>query len=152
MSPTRKLVRRYGRRATTLMLFGVCWVGVGLGVWLVPMTRFTHSADAGVLTFMDDPLWGFMWMACGVTAVTTGFLRPRHPTYDEWGFNSLVVPPMVWGAAYVWSFVVALVTSGAAGRYGGIVGFAVFIIAVLAVLLIAGWPEPESEHERGNSA
>lgn len=143
MEATTCFIKHLGRRSASLILFGLLWAGVGSGILAIPLARFTSGPQTGYLYFMENPLWGFMWIAGGVFAAACGLLRRSHSRWDEWGFNSLLIGPMVWAAAYAWSWIAAIVTNGEIGRYGAWAGFMAFGIAIFSVLLIAGWPEPE---------
>lgn len=137
---------RIGRRTLVLLFFGFLWMLVGVGVLLGPADRFSRPGATGeLLEIMDHPHWGWMWLAFGLMAVISGVLRRRARMLDEWGFNSLLIPVGTWTLAFLWSAVAFVASNGEFGQARSWFGAVVYGVMTLAVLVIAGWPDPSDE-------
>lgn len=147
--PSLRIFATCGRRRVTLILFGTLWVAVGLGVLTGTEPRFTPREDTSFLSIMNSPLWGLLWLTCAVVAVIAGILRVRYKFFDEWGFNALLIPPLTWTLAFMWSEISWLITGGIIGRDRGWIGSIVYLVICLAILVIAGWPDPADEVTKG---
>jgi len=134
-----------GRRGLSLILFGILWTLVGVGILGGPSDRFSRPGPGGTLEFMDSANWAWMWIGFGALSVISGFLRRRVRLLDEWGFNSLLIPAWVWTLTYGWSAVTYIVTMGEYGQGRAWVGCVVYGVISLAILVIAGWPDPSDE-------
>lgn len=143
--PTLSTFGRFGRRRAALCLFGILWVAVGISVLTTARARFTPIDDPTILSLMDRREWGWMWMVCAAVAIFCGLFRNRYRALDEWGFNALLIPPMVWMLAYVWAEIAWLATAGQIGRSNGWIGAVIYTVISLAILMIAGWPDPADE-------
>lgn len=142
------LGRLLGRRGTFLCLFGLIWLGASYGFLSTPMARFTTPEDTGLLSYLETPWAGLMWASGGIFAIVVGFLRRRMENRDEWGFIALLIPAMSWVMTYLWAWVTNLVSGGLYGRPNGWLSALVWSIAVMAILVVAGWPDPSDEPKR----
>jgi hypothetical protein len=90
-----------------------------------------------------------MWIACGVVAWTSAWLRRYHQP-DIIGFNALLIPPLLWTIFYCWSLFAAVISGGAYGRYASVVGIIVWTATLVTIVVTAGWPDPDSPtHRKG---
>ncbi|AZM54177.1 hypothetical protein DMA15_17690 [Streptomyces sp. WAC 01529] len=96
----RRLRARLGRRGIALVLLGLAKICYGLGFALQPDP---NPVGLGLLTrWADLRCWSSVWIVCG--AITFGFAWLRVGR-DGLGFMAAVVPPIVWGGAYLWGAV-----------------------------------------------
>jgi len=138
-----RLFRLVGRRGLLLLMFGVLWVLLGIGVLASRQPRFSGPGPAVlVLTVLDDAATGWLWIAAGLASIIAGLVRRRMGGRDAVGFNFLLAPPLLWLLGYLWSFAVWAVTS-ASGRETAWVAAIVWVIMCAFILLIAGWPDPD---------
>lgn len=93
----RRLRKQLGRRGTALVLLGSAKICFGLGYALQPDPR---PDGLGLLTrWADIRCWSAIWIICG--AITFGFAWSRVGR-DGAGFLAAIVPPFVWGCAFLW--------------------------------------------------
>lgn len=93
----RRLRARLGRRGTALVLLGTGKVCFGLGYALQPDP---DPRGLRLLTGITDlRCWSAVWIICGTITFASAFLRIGR---DRWGFIAGLVPPFVWGCAYLW--------------------------------------------------
>lgn len=131
-----------GRRGLLLLMFGLLWMSFGFGVLTVEQLRFTSEpARAPLLSVLDHQQIGWVWIATGVVSLIAGLTRTRHGRSDILGFNALIVPAAVWFLGYVWSYLAWLMDGS--GRASAWVAAIVWLIVVVFVLLVAGWPDPD---------
>ncbi|MFH9977957.1 hypothetical protein ACH4ND_01590 [Streptomyces sp. NPDC017179] len=86
-----------GRRGAALALLGTGKMCFGLGYILTP-----HPDPRGLelLTrFAGIRYWAVLWVVCGAAAFGSAWLRIGR---DRWGFIAALLPPFVWGAAFLW--------------------------------------------------
>lgn len=133
---------RLGRRGTVLVLIGIIWVGYGISICLIDHPdRFSSTGPDGPLQFMDAREWCVPWLACGLFALGYG-LRGRKLASDTGAFMALLGPPFLWTIMFLWSFAVAVATGGHHGRSTSWLGALVWAVAVVFILVIAGWADP----------
>jgi hypothetical protein len=83
-----------------LVILGSAKICFGMGYALQPDP---HPAGLGLLTrWADIRCWSSVWIICG--AITFGFAWTRVGR-DGAGFFAALVPPFVWGCAYLWGAV-----------------------------------------------
>lgn len=93
----RRLGKRLGRRGTALVILGSAKLCFGLGYVLQPEP---NPVGLGLLTrWADIRCWSYLWIICGVITFSCAWLRVGR---DGLGFFAGVVPPFVWGSAYLW--------------------------------------------------
>lgn len=96
----RRLLKKLGRRGTALVLLGLAQVAFGLGYALQPGP---NPLGLGLLTrFADIRCWSAVWIACGIVTFGCAWLRIGR---DWLGFFAAIVPPLVWGFAFLWGAV-----------------------------------------------
>lgn len=86
-----------GTRGRYLLTWGVGYIGIGMSNIVAPTQRRVEAFEW--LPFWDDPqLWGWIWLAAGIIAITTSFAYGHSLTNrsDRWGFMALTTPPLVW--------------------------------------------------------
>lgn len=96
----RRLHKRLGRRGTALVLLGLGKVCFGLGYALDPGPRPVGlellNRHGGI------QCWSSVWIACGIITFLCAWLRIGR---DWLGFFSALVPPFLWGSAFLWGAV-----------------------------------------------
>lgn len=148
--PHRSPIKRIGRRGLFLIFYGLIWLLYGLAFLLIPFnSRFTR--DDGnkavynvVLAFFDKSWVGWMWVVCGISAVIFGLLRSRISllSWDHYGFNMILTPPICWAFIFVWSAAVAIFTHGSLGSPTAPVGALIWGLLTGSILIVSGWPDP----------
>lgn len=95
---TRRCRKRLGRRGTALVIMGLAEICFGLGYALQPSP---DPAGLDVLTrWTDIQHWSGVWLLGGFVTFACAWLRVGR---DGLGFFAAVVPPLLWGAAFLWS-------------------------------------------------
>jgi hypothetical protein len=131
----RRLTARLGRRGTALAILGLAKVCFGLGYALQPNPT---TAGLELLTSVASlRCWSSVWIICGTVTFACAWLRVGR---DGMGFVAALVPPFVWGSAFLWG--------GITGEYlRGLALAAWFGIGhVLLILWIATVPEHSVPH------
>jgi hypothetical protein len=97
----RRLREHLGRRGIALLLLGTGKVCYGLGFIL---TSDPQPPGLEALTrWADIRCWASIWVACGLVTFGSAWLRIGR---DGLGFKAALVPPFVWGAAFLWGAVI----------------------------------------------
>jgi len=131
----RRLSARLGRRGTALVILGLAKICFGLGYALQPEPR---PAGLGLLTRVADiRCWSWVWIVCGAITFACAWLRVGR---DWLGFFAALVPPFVWGFAFLWG--------AATGEYPrGLAVAAWYAIGhVILIMWIATVPEHSVPH------
>jgi hypothetical protein len=133
----RAVRRRLGRRGTALALLGIGKVLYGLGFILAGdpepdgLQLLTHQAALAS--------WAWIWVGCGAVAFACAWLRVGR---DLPGFIAALIPPFIWGCAYLWSAV-------AYGQMRGLAVFGWYATSHFALILwAASVPEHSVPHPR----
>ncbi|GHH57871.1 hypothetical protein [Streptomyces candidus] len=93
----RHVQARVGRRGTALMILGTAKVCFGLGYALQPVP---DPIGLGLLTRLADiRCWSSVWIICGTVTFGCAWLRVGR---DWGGFVAALIPPFVWGGAFLW--------------------------------------------------
>ena len=142
---SRYFYQRLGRRGTVLVIYGTGYAGYGGGQFIgAPATRF---GDLGPLTtLVNSHAFGWVWIIGGLTGIIVG-LRPRREN-DGAGFVAVLIPVLVWVGLYASSCVVGLTSGGVYGNPNAWVTSFVWLVLGLALPVIAGWPDPETDGAR----
>lgn len=132
-----------------LIFSGAAWFLIGFSMLRHQIDRFTKPhvwPPNPILDFMNDEMWGWLWMACGLGAILVGALHRWRGVHrrDVIGFNLILLPSIVWALFYLWSWGVALYTSEHQGRGDSFYGFIVWTLVTGFIMVIAGWPDPPS--------
>lgn len=94
----RRLHKKLGRRGTALVLLGLAKIAFGLGYALEPGP---NPVGLAFLTrWADIRCWSAVWIVCGTVTFGCAWLRVGR---DWLGFVSALIPPFVWGSAFLWS-------------------------------------------------
>lgn len=159
--PRGRVAAYFGRRGGFLVVFGLIWVFLGIRFATEQQDRFSRPGGPnGPLEFMDSTPWpGLFWVACGVVAVINGLVRRRWHNEDALGYAALVMPPVLWSAAYLVSYSSYLYSAWVGevptGRGSAYLSALVFGLLVVAVRVIATWPDemdlPEVNGIRGSA-
>lgn len=139
--------QRIGRRGLLLVLGGLAWILLGASVLTQPpVNRFTSPDAPGpqFLDILERPGTGMVWVGCGFVAALVGAVHDRTiaKQHDAVGFNALLIPPMLWMFAFGWAILAHLISGGREGSETGSYGFAIWIIVVAFIIVVAGWPDP----------
>ena len=133
--------RRLGFRGLALAMFGTIWISIGISI------PFNPDRIHGLIhTYL--PVWFRVgiWVATGLLAIL-GAVRPglgekhwpgrteRPPTAEIVGFGALAFAPTERALSFVW---------GLFWHPNGawFLGFVVWLLLALLVLLLSRWPEP----------
>lgn len=147
--PHRSPIKRIGRRGLVLIFVGLIWVLYGFAYLSYPIARFTRdeheqSIANFVLTLFDSRWVGIIWLVCGIAAIIFGLIRSRINlvSWDHYGFNAILLPPIIWTLLFLWSWIASMASHGAIGAQNAILGFLVWALSTGFILIIAGWPDP----------
>jgi hypothetical protein len=119
-------VVRWGRRAAFLVTFGALYIGVGTNFLITEQSRFAAIPAFGVI--LDSRWWGLLWLAGGLVALGTAGIGRR----DGPGFAGLLVPAGLWVIFYAATVIF---------RFGALGGLLVYVLTVVTILIVAGWPD-----------
>lgn len=106
---TQILHARLGRRGAALAILGSAKVSFGFGY----VFDSDPTPDGLELLTRWAPIqcWASIWVVCGLTAFTSAWLREGR---DWIGFFAALIPPLVWGSAFLWSGVLGSYPRGIA--------------------------------------
>lgn len=126
-----------------LALFGLAWCIQGLAFYLMRMPVPKH---------VDAPHENLPWQVIGTLWLGTGLcsivFSMRRRQSDTVGFLAVSVMPLAYAGSYLVSFATWLLTGGEQGWPLGILGFAIYGVIVMALGVVASWPEPETVERR----
>lgn len=146
---------RLGRRGLVLILFGLVWILIGRRIFFEPRYQFSQGNPDSlvVLSVMDNPLWGFLWIICGAGAVIVGFLRTHRPFCgrDAIGFNLISIPVFLWTTFFIISWVLSFITDGGRGQSSAYYGMLLYGVIFGLITTLAGWPEGMDETQLENN-
>ncbi|MEU3447265.1 hypothetical protein AB0H29_08540 [Streptomyces thermolilacinus] len=138
----RWLSRRLGRRGHALALLGAGKILFGLGYITHPapdptgLDLLTHWANIRV--------WAVLWIVCGAVTFVSAWVRIGQ---DRWGFIAGLVPPFVWGSAFLWGAVVGDYPRGLA-LFGWFATSHVGMILWASTVPEHSVPHPRKERDR----
>jgi hypothetical protein len=145
---TRWLSSQLGRRGASLLMLGAAFAVIGVKGFLAP------TEDDGrfmLYTLLPNFVRGLLWTLPGIAAIVAAF-KPLGR--DAFGFSGLTVPATVMAVSYGWSSVAYLfgLTDYAFGWTSGLT----WLLVLVFILTVAGWPEPErlprrARHSKGRS-
>lgn len=145
-SDSNPLFKKIGRRGLILTLTGLIWVLYGIEYLQFFVRRFSPNQSGGFAFFaiIDSPYLGWVWIICGAVAMVIGVARNRiqRIPHDSVGFNAILLPAVCWAIFYFWSWVIWIFTGGDFGIANSSVGFLVWSLVTIFILIIAGWPDP----------
>jgi hypothetical protein len=93
----RRLREHLGRRGIALLLLGAGKVCFGLGFIRSPEPN--PPGLEALTRWADIRCWASIWVVCGAVTFGSAWLRIGR---DKWGFIAALVPPFVWGCAFLW--------------------------------------------------
>lgn len=128
------------KRSLVLIMFGVTFTLIGWS-YLGQSAQIERSPAASLayrahLNMMPLDAWGWLFMACGLTAVACG-LTHTHIV----GFTALMAVAGWWGLEFVASWVIN-------GYTRALIGALTWILLVGLLLVIASWPDPECNKQQ----
>lgn len=87
-----------GWRGTVLTVLGTGKMAYGASLLIAPPSP--HGLDL-LTRFCDLTHWAWLWIAAGLVTFASAFVPVGR---DRWGFVAALVPPVVWGTAYLTAF------------------------------------------------
>jgi hypothetical protein len=150
--------RRTGRRNSFLGGVSIIWL---VYAWSLTQGPFIGGSGVRLWTNMGpfgDHLstewWTVVWAAAAiigliiaVRGVNDRRLKRSSIHRDAIGFNAILIPPLLWTILHAWSWVINVVDADL-GNSRGWVSVCVWGVTVMAILIVAGWPEVEPDHDR----
>ena len=136
----KALARRLGVRGFGMVLIGLGWLFIGLGVW----QGLPPAPDGAPHLLVPAPYRATAWAGSGILALALSTNRDR----DHIALMAAVIMPLVRVGSYLWAWIVHLIPGGhpgyASGWYAAI--FQAFLVAfVVLVACIVPVPEPRRE-------
>lgn len=123
-------MRQLGRRGAILLCYGTVWSLYGYAQLVSPQPDQRGLTLAIQMLPLDA--WGWLWIACGLIALVSAWLRQG---VDWAGFLALPLIVLPWMLSYL--------TAWLQGDYPrGWVSAAVWTVIAVPVLVVAGWREP----------
>jgi len=135
-----RLRDKLGRRGLVLLMFGLVWVGQGFAVRQQPYSIGDHPVLA--FEYVPVAVRVALWLVSGLFAVYVALTG--SPERDRHGYTVLVVLPIERSLSYAFGWVeYMLPTEG--GYAGGLRGALTWLGVTVAIMVIAGWPEPQRQ-------
>ncbi|GAA2456858.1 hypothetical protein [Streptomyces macrosporus] len=134
----RRLRVCLGRRGTALVILGTGKMAYGAGFLVDPPSP--HGLDL-LTRFCDLTHWSWLWIACGAVTLASAFVPVGR---DRWGFVAALVPPVVWGTAYLTAFL--------SGTYSRGVWLALWYATSHVMLIVWASRVPEFEEPHRTTA
>jgi len=126
-----------------LGLIGLVWLMFGWALLKGNSPSHFGRLGPGLIEWALSAHWaGLAWVVCGLLALVTGAWR-RMP--DAYGFNALLIPPMLWTVLYGWSWGIWVFTRGEYGSARSWVQAVIWSCAVVVVMITSGWPDPDDK-------
>lgn len=139
-----------GRRGTILLLLGACWVLIGIGTFVSPLSPSVASL---LHAQVPKQINAVFWVSSGIIASIYAFRKD-----DAIGFLSLYIMPAFYAFSYFLGWLDFLSPFvGGNGHPWGWFSAVFFLIELGVVIVCAGWPESsdileEIERTHGNVA
>ncbi|MFE3657290.1 hypothetical protein [Streptomyces sp. NPDC059165] len=121
--------RQLGRRGAILLCYGLVWALYGYGQIVQPQED--PRGLRPLLELAPAAAWGWCWVAAGLVAIVSAFMREGA----DWpGFLALPVVVLPWCVSYLAAWVL--------GQFDrGWIGALVWGAIAVPVLVVAGWRE-----------
>lgn len=133
--------RHYGRRRMLLGLIGLIWLVIGWGFSSSPPRQFGHLPSL-LDEVLADHRSALLWAICGLLGIAAAVL-PRKHLPDAYGFNALLLPPLIWTVLSACSWLIFVITRGEFGNPRSWVQAVIWSAAVTVLLITSGWPDPD---------
>lgn len=143
--PKRLLPRHFhelGKRGQILLVFGILWMWLGLGVLLYPDPP-QYSAIP-MISDVPDAVRGYAWMISGGVAVAYAW-RPRRFDHDGLAFAALYIMPAYRVVAFSLAWLDYVMPWFGFGYSRGLLAALPYAALVGAVMICASWAEPPTE-------
>lgn len=139
MTELRELPARLGRRGAILLTFGAIWLIVAASI----PNEVQPPEDSWLFHVeLPVPLRVFLWVFTGLVAMAHAFTS-RGAGTDRWGFIALILMPAERSVSYFLGWLASYIEVLEGGYPRGYLPGSVWLLVVTAVLVIAGWPEPD---------
>lgn len=138
--------RSNGRRRLLLGIIGLIWLAYGWGQMSSPTAAaklFGHLPSL-IDEVLADHRSALLWVVCGLVGVAVAVL-PQKRIPDSWGFDALLLPPLIWTVLSGCSWLIFVITRGEFGSPRGFVSAVIWSAAVAVLLITSGWPDPDGE-------
>lgn len=135
----RRLTGHLGVHGFGLVLIAVIWALLALGILTAP----TVAPDEGRQLFHQyiPPTYAAtLWLTTALGTLASAIDRDG-PRRDGLALAAAVMPPTLWMASYVWSWIASLVPGAPAGSPRGWLSAAIYACLVGLVWLVAAIPD-----------
>jgi drug/metabolite transporter (DMT)-like permease len=133
-----------------LGLIGVIWLAYGWGLFNSPassLRQFGHLPSL-IDEVLSDHRSALLWALCGLTGIAAAVL-PRGRMPDAYGFNALLMPPLIWTVLSGCSWLIFVITRGEFGSPRSWMSAVIWSAAVTVLLITSGWPDPDDADHPG---
>lgn len=134
--PHRVIARRVGLRGELMLILGVIWILVGIGVVTVDPPH-TPSVWHELLPM---PLRVGGWVVTGLLAIAGALTAPLWPQWSDRAIGLLTIMPLQRVVSYLWSWVMHLWPDPPAGDPDGWYRALYYVLGVLLVWVAARIP------------
>ena len=132
--------REVGKRGQILLVFGLIWIGLGVGVLTEGEPAYYDQIVP--FTWLPETVRAWLWIATGAVAVAYAW-RPRIIAHDGLGFLALYLMPAYRCGAFLWGWLDSrLPLGGGPGGLGDLASALIYAAVVAAVMVCSSWPNP----------
>ena len=132
--------RDVGKRGQILLVFGLVWIGLGVGVLTEGDPAYYDQIVP--FTWLPETVRAWLWIVTGAAAVAYAW-RPRIIAHDGLGFLALYLMPAYRCGAFLWGWLDSrLPLGGGPGYPHGWVSALIYAAMVAAVIVCSTWPNP----------
>ena len=137
--------REVGKRGQLLLVFGLVWIGLGVGVLTEGDPAYYDQIVP--FTWLPETVRAWLWIITGAAAVAYAW-RPRIIAHDGLGFFALYLMPAYRCGAFLWGWLDSwLPLGGGPGYPRGWTSALPYAAMVTAVMVCSSWPNPHAVRE-----